>query len=58
MKNMKSLKMENWRGVDQMVENPELISSHMHTKITTIYKVTIYVNDSKTRRKDSLQLKI
>ena len=39
-------------------ENPELTSSHGHTKITTIYRATIYENDLKTDRKDFPQLKI
>ena len=39
-------------------EDPKLNSSHRHTKITTIYRVTIYENDLKTNRKDFLQLKI
>lgn len=32
-----------WEGVAKMVtqENPELTSSHGHTKITTAYKTTI-----------------
>ena len=47
-------------GVAKMAEqeDPELISSHGHTKITTIYRATISENDLKTSRKDLLQLKI
>ena len=33
-------------------EEPELTSSHRHTKITTIYRATIDENDMKTTRKD------
>ena len=39
-------------------EDPELSSSHNHTKITTIYRATLSENDLKTSRKDSPQLKI
>ena len=31
--------------------DPELISSHVHTKITTVYRATIDENDLKTSRK-------
>ena len=39
-------------------EDPELTSSHEHTKITTIYRATTYENDLKTSRKDFPQLKV
>lgn len=39
-------------------ENPELTSSHGHTKITTTYVGTIDEEDLKTGRNDLLQLKI
>ena len=47
-------------GVAKMVEqeDPELTSSHRHTKITTIYRASINENDLKTSRKDFSQLKI
>ena len=38
-------------------EDPELTSSHGHTKITTIYRAVICENDLKSSRKDFLQLK-
>ena len=49
-----------FRGSGQAgrVEDPELTSSHGHTKITTIYRTTIDEKDQKTSRKDLLQLKI
>ena len=37
--------------------DPELTTSHRHTKIRTTYKATIYENDLKTSRKDFPQLK-
>lgn len=39
-------------------EDPELTSSHEHTKIITTYSATIYENDLKTSRKDIPQVKI
>ena len=39
-------------------EDPELISLHQHTKITTTYSVTIYENNLKVRRKYFSQLNI
>ena len=39
-------------------KDPELTSSHGHTKITAIYRATIDEKDWKTSRKDLLQLKI
>ena len=39
-------------------EEPELISSHKHIKITIFYRVTNFEKDSKTGRKHLLQLKI
>ena len=39
-------------------EDPELTSSHRHTKITTtIYRANIDENNLKASRKDLLQLK-
>ena len=39
-------------------ENPELTSSHRHTKIITIYRITIDEKDQKTSRKDILPLNV
>lgn len=36
----------------------ELTASYKHTRITTIYKVTIYANELKTSREYFLPLKI
>lgn len=39
-------------------EDPQLTSSHGHTKMTTIYKAAITENELKTSRKDLLPMKI
>lgn len=39
-------------------EDPELTLSRGHSKITTIYRETIYEDDLKTSTKDFPQLKI
>ena len=43
---------------DNKVDDLELISAHGHTKITNIYRTTIYEKDQNLTRKDLLQLKI
>ena len=40
------------------LEDPELTSSSGHTRITTVYRITIYETDLETSRKDFPQLKI
>ena len=39
-------------------EDPELTSSHEHTKITSTYRVTFYENNLETSREGFPQLKI
>lgn len=43
-----------------MVEqkNPELTSSHGHTKVTTIYRASVDVKDWKINRQELVQLKM
>lgn len=55
----KKYRTRNYEGVANMVEkeNPEIISSHGHTKITATYRAIIYENDLETTRKDFPQLK-
>lgn len=43
-------------GRDGRVGRPLLISPHRHTKMTTIYRATIYEKDLRTSRKDSPQI--
>lgn len=38
--------------------DPELISSHMHTKITTLYRANSNENNLKTSRKDLIKPRI
>ena len=52
-------KSESW-GIAKMTEKEGLSvpPSHRHTKITTIYRTTIYENQLMTTREDFPQLKI
>ena len=50
---------QSWEVANMLKQdNPELTSSHGYTKITTIYRATIYENDLKTSRNYFPQLKV